>query len=99
MIFFWDGPAGRRARLHGGPDVWEVVAAVRYIREAEADISAEEVVDLVHHNHGVEPHATSAALAYWAEFPSEVDEFIASAEETEDRMYAAWCKQQELLTG
>lgn len=27
-IVFRDGPAGRRATVAGGPDVWEVVAAV-----------------------------------------------------------------------
>jgi hypothetical protein len=26
LVRFADGPAGRRARLIGGPDVWEVVA-------------------------------------------------------------------------
>ena len=24
-VYFMDGPTGRRARLHGGPDVWEVI--------------------------------------------------------------------------
>ncbi|HYP73167.1 MAG TPA: hypothetical protein VEP72_03705, partial [Microbacterium sp.] len=28
-IVFRDGPSGRRAGLAGGPDVWEVVSAVR----------------------------------------------------------------------
>lgn len=99
MVFFWDGPAGRRARLHGGPDVWEVVRAVRSTREVEPNLTADEIVELVHENHGVEPTAVRAALSYWAEFPAEVDEFITSAEETEERLHAAWCKQQALLTG
>ena len=29
LIRFADGPSGRRARLLGGPDVWEVVAVAR----------------------------------------------------------------------
>src|SRR6478752_5155543 len=24
-VYFMPGPTGRRARLHGGPDVWEVI--------------------------------------------------------------------------
>src|ERR1700693_4745895 len=35
LITFKDGPAGRRARLVGGPDVWEVIGAIRSVREAE----------------------------------------------------------------
>ena len=32
-IAFRDGPAGRRAVVIGGPDVWEVVVAARSARE------------------------------------------------------------------
>ena len=35
LITFKDGPAGRRARLVGGPDVWEVIGAVRSVRESD----------------------------------------------------------------
>ena len=28
-VVFRDGPAGRRAALAGGPDIWEVIATVR----------------------------------------------------------------------
>lgn len=28
-VIFRDGPAGRRAGLVGGPDVWEVIAAIQ----------------------------------------------------------------------
>ena len=32
-IIFRDGPAGRRAVVIGGPDVWEVIAAARSASE------------------------------------------------------------------
>lgn len=35
-IVFKDGPSGRRAALGGGPDVWEVVAALRHTSGSEA---------------------------------------------------------------
>ena len=38
-VVFRDGSAGRRARLVGGPDVWEVAAAVQSARPAEPSLS------------------------------------------------------------
>lgn len=35
-IVFKPGPSGRRAALAGGPDVWEIVAALRHVRGREA---------------------------------------------------------------
>ena len=34
-IVFKPGPSGRRAALAGGPDVWEIVAALRHLRGRE----------------------------------------------------------------
>ncbi len=36
-IVFKPGPSGRRAALAGGPDVWEVVAALRHVSGSEAE--------------------------------------------------------------
>jgi len=36
-IVFKPGPSGRRAALAGGPDVWEVVAALRHVPGSEAE--------------------------------------------------------------
>src|SRR6202043_4196591 len=47
LIAFKDGPAGRRARLVGGPDVWEVIGAVRSVREAEPALAGDEVLAVV----------------------------------------------------
>ena len=44
LIAFKDGPVGRRARLVGGPDVWEVIGAVRSVRDAESDLAGDEVL-------------------------------------------------------
>ena len=35
-IVFKPGPSGRRAALAGGPDVWEIAAAVRHVKGREA---------------------------------------------------------------
>src|SRR5919106_250656 len=39
-VMFRDGPMGRRATLVGGPDVWEVIRALRSARTAEPDLAA-----------------------------------------------------------
>ena len=97
MIVFRDGPAGRRARLVGGPDVWEVVRATKSTRQAEPHLSAEAVVSLVADTSGVAPGHVRAALSYWAEFPDEVDVFIEQARAMEEQERKRWRRERELL--
>src|ERR1700684_2853367 len=51
-ISFRPGPTGRRAGLTGGPDVWEVVRAVRSARSAEHELAEDELVALIAENTG-----------------------------------------------
>lgn len=67
LITFRDGPAGRRAGVVGGPDVWEIVMW-RGELEGEADPEAALASDGV-----VSRAQIDAALAYAAEYPGEVD--------------------------
>ncbi|CAN5325477.1 hypothetical protein BH23GEM2_BH23GEM2_20300 [soil metagenome] len=67
-IEFADGPAGRRARLRRGPDVWEVVMVARDhgddrrgLREHFASVAAADL---------------DQALAYAAEFPGDVEQML-----------------------
>lgn len=65
MITFRDGPAGRRAGLVGGPDVWEVSMWVDELMSA--DPAAELAED------GVVTRAQiDAALAYRSAYPEEI---------------------------
>jgi hypothetical protein len=97
MIVFRDGPVGRRAKLVGGPDVWEVVRATQSARRAEPGLSADEVVALVAETSGVAVDLVRAGLGYWAEFPDEVDAFVAHAAAFEQREEARWRRERELL--
>lgn len=97
LITFRDGPAGRRARLVGGPDVWEVVAAVRSARGAEPGLGADEIVDLVAETSGVVPQLVRAALGYWADFPDEVDAFLEQAHRAAEQARLRWEREQGLL--
>lgn len=97
LIAFRTGPSGRRARLIGGPDVWEVVGAVRSVREAESGLTGEDALDVVAETSGVPVAMLRAALAYWADYPEEVDAFLDRARAEAARAEEAWRRQQELL--
>jgi hypothetical protein len=66
LITFRDGPAGRRAGLIGGPDVWEVSMWVEDLTD-EADPAAALVADGV-----VTRPQIDAALRYRGAYPDEI---------------------------
>jgi hypothetical protein len=74
-IFFRSGPAGRRAVVVGGPDVWEIIAAVR-----EAPERGDELLSALPARLGVGPDKVRIAIRYYAEYPDEVDSFMAMVE-------------------
>jgi hypothetical protein len=96
-VIFREGPAGRRACLIGGPDVWEVIRSVMSSRAAEPDLSRADLVKLVEDNTGVPGRLVSLALAYWAAHPEEIDALVAHAERLEDEALRAAEKTTELL--
>ena len=97
LIVFRDGPAGRRARLVGGPDVWEVIGAVRSVRTADPGQTGDAVLELVAETSGVSVAMVRAAVAYWGDYPEEVDAFLdrARAEAVQARL--RWDRERELL--
>ncbi len=99
LITFKDGPAGRRARVVGGPDVWEIIGAVRSVRESEPELPGDEALSVVTETSGVPMPFVRAALAYWGDYPEEVDAFLDRARAEAGQAQAAWERQQELLGG
>ena len=97
LITFKDGPAGRRARLAGGPDVWEVIGAIRSVREAEPALVGDEVLEVAAETSGTPVPFIRAALAYWSDYPEEVDDFLDRARAAAAQAQAAWERQQGLL--
>jgi hypothetical protein len=97
LITFTDGPAGRRARLVGGPDVWEVVGAIRSIREAEPALAGDEVLAAAAETSGTPVPFIRAALAYWSDYPEEVDALLHRVHAEAVQAQAAWERQQGLL--
>lgn len=96
-IVFRDGRTGRRAVLVGGPDVREVIRALKSARTLEPDLGATAVIALVEANTGVPARLIDVAVRYWSSYPDEIDAWIAEADALEAEAAAAWERQQELL--
>jgi hypothetical protein len=91
-IVFREGPMGRRAGLASGPDVWEIVGALkRHPRRGQTAIR--ELGDALALSEG----QIRAALDYYGDYPDEVEELIRSNEEEAERAEAAWRRQQSAL--
>jgi hypothetical protein len=74
-VMFRDGPAGRRAGLIGGPDVWEVVAVLRDAGSTPSDAIAETAGWL-----SLNEAQVRTAEAYYSAYPDEVDTLLAGNE-------------------
>lgn len=98
-VIFRAGPTGRRAGLVNGPDVWEIVRAVRSARAAEPDLGERELLALVAGNTGVPVRLIRVATGYWASYPDEIDAEVAAADAAEENAEQAWRREQELLAG
>ncbi len=91
-ILFRDGPAGRRAVVVGGPDVWELVNAVRSAPE-----KGEIMVSALAERLGISESKIRTAIRYYAEYPQEIDEWIAANEAEADRLETSLVRERELL--
>lgn len=94
-ITFRDGPSGRRAGLVAGPDVDEVIRALRAVQAEGAD----DVVATTTEVTGLSEAQVRAAVAYYADHRAEVDDRIAANDHAAEEGEAAWRRQQEILAG
>jgi hypothetical protein len=98
-VIFRAGPTGRRAGLAAGPDVREIVRAVRSARAAEPDLGEHELLAMIAENTGVPVRMIRVATGYWAAYPDEIDAEVAAADAAEENAERAWRREQELLAG
>ncbi len=96
-VVFRDGPTGRRAGLVTGPDVWEIVRAVRCARSAEPDLAEEPLLALVADNAGIPLRLVRTAVRYWAAYPNEIDAELDPAAVAEQTVEQTWVRERELL--
>jgi len=84
-IIFRSGPAGRRAGLAGGPDVWEVVRDLK--RAAEQGVV--DAIGSVARATGLDRTRIELAASYYAAHPDDVDERMRIEEEAAERLRKA----------
>ncbi len=92
-IIFRAGPSGRRAALVAGPDVWEVISAVRGTgtkdEKRAIGVSAREL--------SLAPTQVQLALEYYGTYPDEIDAEITENETAATEALAAFRARQQLL--
>jgi len=94
LVSFRDGPAGRRAHLVGGPDVWEVVD-----RLVGGDVPVAERITRTVEVFGLPGQLVEAALAYYAEPTEEIDTQVGANRKAAEEAEAQWRRRQNLLAG
>ena len=92
LITFRGGPAGRRAAVVGGPDVWEVIRVVwgRSPSDRAAPDGVAASLDIA-------TRQAEAALRYYADYPDEIDAWIDRVDSEAERAEAAWLRQRAVL--
>jgi len=91
-IVYRDGPAGRRAALAGGPDVWEIVVALRHTRksgDARVGAAAEQL--------DVAEQLVRTAVSFAATHPDEVEAMIDRNEAAAERAEQAARERERFL--
>ena len=92
-IVYRDGPAGRRAGLVGGPDVWELVRVVKG-SGGEGD-QRRQVADEL----GLPLAKLALAIDFYVAFPDEVDERVAADERAAARLRELIERRDRLMSG
>ncbi len=88
-IVFRDGPAGRRASIEGRRiDVWQIMETVW-----ASNGNIEEAADYL----GLRPDQVRAAVTYYTDYPSEIDDWIQRNRDEAARLHSQWEREQASL--
>jgi hypothetical protein len=91
-VVYRDGPTGRRAALAVGPDVWEVVSALRRTSGGE-----EERVAALAEQFDLHPRHIRIAIDFAAAHPDEIDAEVRANDEAAERAQAAARRRAKLM--
>jgi hypothetical protein len=91
-VVFRDGPSGRRASLVAGPDIWEVIAALKDT-PGRADQKTASVADEL----GLPLTSVELAVNYYSLYPAEIEAEVADNEQAAEAAFAAWQARQAVL--
>jgi hypothetical protein len=67
-IVFRDGPTGRRAGLAAGPDVWEVIGALR-----STGLEGDDAIQATAEWSSLSVRQVRDAIGYYSAYPAEID--------------------------
>ncbi len=87
-IVFRDGPTGRRAGLAAGPDVWEVIGALR-----STGLEGDEAIQATAEWSALTVRQVRDAVGYYSEYPDEIEERIRRNDEEADEAERRWREQ------
>lgn len=93
-IIFRGGPAGRRPGLVGGPDVWELVRAIK-----DGSGGGERRLDAVAEELGLLPPQVRLAIDFYVAFPEGIDDRIAADERAASRVRKLIERRDQLMSG
>jgi hypothetical protein len=96
-VVFRSGPTGRRAALAGGPDIWEIIAALHAVRDETPELDGEDLASELGSVTGLSREGVATALRYYAAYPDEIDERVEANREAADREERLWQAEQNLL--
>lgn len=91
-IVFRDGPAGRRAALGAGPDVWEVIETLK-----GTGLTGEKAVEATARWGALTLAEVRAAIRYYGDFRDEIDDRILANRSEAKRLCEAWERAQAAL--
>ena len=91
-IVFRPGPAGRRPGLAGAPDVWEIVRVVRNV-----GASGEAVIEQAAAWLGLSTTQVRIATDYYADYPAEIDTWLARVDAQAAQAEESFLRRQDLL--
>jgi len=92
-VIYRDGPTGRRAGLVTGPDIWEIVRAVR-----EAKGRGEKRLHAVAAATALPLAQVRLAVDFYAAHPDEIDRRIEADEREADRIRELIERREQLLS-
>jgi hypothetical protein len=92
-VAYRDGPSGRRAGVVGGPDVWEIVAAVQ-----NTSGRGEQRLRRVAAERQLPVSQIRLALDFYGAHPEEIDERIAAHERSARRLRKQIQRREQLLS-
>ena len=93
-VVYRGGPAGRRAALASGPDVWEIVRAIRRT-PGEGERRLTKVVAET----GLGIDQVRLAVNFYSAYPQEIDARIAADETAADQIRVMADRRDQLLSG